>query len=418
MEKITLINYGISIVFAACFFYQFVYIGISLVRRRGHKLPDAPPLPFAVLVCARNEEAVIGGLLASIRAQKYPSELLDIYVVADNCTDHTAQVARSMGAIVLERFDRERVGKGYALAYVLDHILAKEPNRYAGYFVFDADNVLDEHYVEEMNKTFFAGNRIVTSYRNSKNYASSWISAGYSLWFLHEARHLNHPRMLLGTSCAVSGTGFLIHRDIVAKNNGWKHFLLTEDIEFTVDSILQGERIGYCDSAVLYDEQPVKLTASWNQRVRWTKGILQVQRRYGAALAKGMMRGSFACFDMLMILLPPVVLMFIGLLANIGTLALSALLMKATTLTVVSSVLEMLSKAYLMFFAMGALTCLTEWKNIHCSVPRKLLSLVTFPLYMFTYIPISFAALFLKAEWKPVRHCIVRTPEEIRSGRL
>ena len=90
-----------------------------------------------------------------------------------------------------------------------------------------------------MNKTFCAGHRVVTSYRNSKNFGSNLISAGYSLWFLREARYLNNARMILGTSCAISGTGFLVHKDIILRNGGWKHFLLTEDIEFTEDNILK-----------------------------------------------------------------------------------------------------------------------------------------------------------------------------------
>jgi cellulose synthase/poly-beta-1,6-N-acetylglucosamine synthase-like glycosyltransferase len=67
--------------------------------------------------------------------------------------------------------------------------------------------------------------------------------------------------MLLGTSCAVSGTGFLFSREILKKNRGWKFYLLTEDIEFTVNSVINGEKIGYCKTAVIYDEQPLPLSS-------------------------------------------------------------------------------------------------------------------------------------------------------------
>jgi cellulose synthase/poly-beta-1,6-N-acetylglucosamine synthase-like glycosyltransferase len=151
---------------------------------------------YAVVIAARNESAVIGQLIKSIKKQNYPAELMHIYVVADNCTDNTAEVARNAGARVFERFNRQRVGKGYALDYAFKNIISSN-EKYDGYFVFDADNLLDENYICEMNKVFDNGYKIVTSYRNSKNYDTNWLSAGYSLWFLREAKYLNNSRMIL-----------------------------------------------------------------------------------------------------------------------------------------------------------------------------------------------------------------------------
>lgn len=114
-----------------------------------------------------------------------------------------------------------------------------------------------------MNETFSDGYRIITSYRNSKNYGDNWISAGYALWFLREAKYLNNARYLLGTSCAVSGTGFMFSREILKSCGGWPFHLLVEDIEFTIHNIVSGEKVGYCPRAVLYDEQPTKFSQSW-----------------------------------------------------------------------------------------------------------------------------------------------------------
>ena len=133
-----------------------------------------------------------------------------------------------------------------------------------------------------MNRTFCDGYDIITSYRDSKNYGSNWISAGYALWFLRETRYLNHARFLLGTSCAVSGTGFFFSQRILEKNGGWPFHLLTEDIEFTVHNIINGEKVGFCSKAVLYDEQPVSFRQSCRQRMRWAKGYIQVFQKYGA----------------------------------------------------------------------------------------------------------------------------------------
>ena len=203
------------------------------------------PHRIAVLIAARNEQSVIGNLIDSVKAQDYPTELVDVFVVADNCTDLTGSVAGAHGANVYFRNDQTQVGKGYALQYLL-HCIEEDFAPYDGYLVLDADNVLSPNYITEINKTFSDGYQIVTSYRNSKNYGDNWISAGYALWFLRESRYLNGARCRLGSSCAVSGTGFLFSRRILEKCGGWNFFLLTEDIQFTIANVIRGEKVGYC----------------------------------------------------------------------------------------------------------------------------------------------------------------------------
>jgi cellulose synthase/poly-beta-1,6-N-acetylglucosamine synthase-like glycosyltransferase len=254
LSFIRIFNLTIFIIFTAFYSYQIYYVLLAL-SKKSKNLYASKNHKYAVVIAARNESAVIGQLINSIKKQNYPDELLDIYVVADNCTDNTAEVAKNAGAYIFERFNKHLIGKGYALDYAFKNILNLNKG-YEAYFVFDADNLLDENYVGEMNKVFDNGYKIITSYRNSKNYDTNWLSAGYSLWFLREAKYLNNPRMILNTGCAISGTGFLVSDDIIRKNKGWKHHLLTEDIEFTIDNAIRGEKIGYCGNAVVYDEQP------------------------------------------------------------------------------------------------------------------------------------------------------------------
>ena len=126
---------------------------------------------------------------------------------------------------------------------------------------------------------------------------------------MREAKFLNNPRMNLNTSCAISGTGFLISRDLLIKNKCWNFFILTEDIQFSVSNILNGETIGYCKDAVLYDEQPTTLKQSYHQRLRWAKGFYQVMDKYSSALfSKAVKSKNFACFDMFMTIFPAVIL--------------------------------------------------------------------------------------------------------------
>ncbi len=415
LSFISIFNLIIFILFTLFYFYQFYYIIVGMFKK-SVKFTAKVNHRYAVVIAARNESAVISQLISSIKKQKYPTELVDIYVVADNCTDNTADVARESGAYVFERFNRQYVGKGYALDYAFKAIInGKE--KYEGYFIFDADNLLDENYIAEMNKVFDNGYKIITSYRNSKNYDTNWISAGYSLWFLREAKYLNNSRMILNTGCAISGTGFMVSDEIIRKNNGWKHHLLTEDIEFSVDNALQGEKIGYCGTAVLYDEQPYLFEQSWHQRLRWAKGFYQVFGKYGKDLIKCTFKGSFYCYDMLVTISPALFLSLLSVGINTIFLIIGLInfeihpeIIRETSLALMMSFIN----SYSVLFVIGLITTITEWKQINSTPWKRIKYLFTFPIFIFTYIPISIVALFKKIEWKPITHSIVKSIEEVR----
>ncbi|MEL7647195.1 MAG: glycosyltransferase family 2 protein [Sedimentibacter sp.] len=416
LSFINIFNFVILILFTGFYMYQAYYVLVALFRK-GSNFSSSTNHRYAVVIAARNESNVIGQLISSIKKQKYPEELIDIYVVADNCTDNTADVARDAGAIVFERFNRQNVGKGYALDYAFKSIINSD-EKYEGYFVFDADNLLDENYVAEMNNVFDNGYKIITSYRNSKNYDTNWISAGYSLWFLREAKYLNNSRMMLNTGCAISGTGFMVSDEIIRKNNGWKHHLLTEDIEFSIDNAIQGEKIGYCGNAVLYDEQPYLFEQSWNQRLRWAKGFYQVFAKYGKTLFKSIFaKRSFSCYDMLMTIMPALLLSLASVFINLVFLTVGLInietypeIIKETSGAILMSGVN----SYLILFALGLITTITEWKSINSTPAKKIKYIFTFPVFIFTYIPISIVALFRKIEWKPITHSIAKSIEEVR----
>lgn len=416
VQWVKYLNMAIFFVFCCCYAYQLVYVGVRFLK----KMPREPAKKlhkYAVLIAARNEGNVIGELLDSIRHQDYPKDLIDVYVVADNCTDNTAEVARRHGVTVFERYNMQKVGKSYALDFAFKQI--KESlgfDAYEGFMVFDADNVLDEHYVREINSVFDRGYRVVTSYRNSKNFGYNWISAGYAFWFLRESKYLNGARMLCNTSCAISGTGFLISSEIIAGDDGWKYNLLTEDIEFTVDKVIHNEVIGYCETAVLYDEQPVDFKASWNQRMRWTKGFYQVTWKYGRKLLHGCLSGKgFQCFDMLMTIAPATLLTLALLIVNIFAVGYGVCTDHMRVAVVAMTEIWMsIRNVYGSLFFFGLITVISEWKQIYCSPHKKLLYLFTFPIFMYTYIPIAVVALFKQVRWEPIQHSFAQTVAEIR----
>ena len=417
IQILVLFNIFVAVIFTAFYAYQIVYIFVVLLYKRKpeNESNETHNHNYAVLIAARNESQVIAQLISSIQGQSYPKNNITIFVIADNCTDDTAAVSRDAGAIVFERFNKHQIGKGYALDFLFKKIFESyPPGQFDGFFIFDADNLLDVNYISEMNKTFSKGHKIITSYRNSKNYADNWLSAGYSLWFLRESKYMNNARMILGTGCAISGTGFLVSADIIMENGGWPFHLLTEDIEFSNHNAIAKNRIAYCNAAVFYDEQPTTFRQSWNQRLRWAKGFYQVFGKYGAALMKTMFtERNFYAFDMFMTILPGMVLtavtMSLNMIMIIGGLAIGFDM---------SAIIHLFTNAlmtlYILLFAIGGITVVTEWKMIHCRVFFKIAYLFTFPLFMLTYIPIAITAMFQHVDWKPISHSSVTTPCGIR----
>lgn len=414
MQFIEVFNLVIAGLFFLCYSYQFFYMLVSLFgRMKKHSEPTMHR--YAVLIAARNEEKVLGNLLESLKGQLYPRELTDIYVVADNCTDKTAWIARAGGATVFERSNAEQVGKGYALQYLLERVKEHAPEPYDAYLVFDADNVVDPHFITEINKVYSDGFEIVTGYRNSKNYGDNWISAGNALCYLRECRCLYQPRQILGVSSIVTGTGFLFSDRILQACGGWHFFLLTEDCEFTMDNVVRGEKIGYAKDAVFYDEQPTSFRVSWKQRLRWCRGYLQVMRRYGGKLLRGVFHGNFSCYDLTMSILPAAVLSAVSLTVNIIAMAVNVFT-GGPLPTLLLSLGVLLLQFFASLFVIGAFTTIVEWKRIHCPAWKKLWYTLTFPVFMFTYLPVCIASFFIKVKWQPIVHTQNKDIKQIRDG--
>ena len=129
--------------------YYFL-IGVNGLWRKKEKKILTPQKTFAVIVAAHNESAVIGQLVDNLKMLDYPKELYDIFVIADNCTDNTAQIARDCGAIVHERFNDKERGKGFAMEWMFARLFEMK-RKYDAVAIFDADNLVDKRFLLEMN---------------------------------------------------------------------------------------------------------------------------------------------------------------------------------------------------------------------------------------------------------------------------
>ena len=398
------LSYALAAITTVCYFYQIVYLILPLLKKQ-RPLESKERRRYAILIAARNEEAVLPHLLESIRRQDYPAELISTFVVADNCTDRTAEIAEQGGARVFRRFSKTQIGKGYALNFLLNRIDVTEGlDSFDAFLIFDADNLLMPDYVSQMNKVCSNGFDAFCGYRNSKNFGANWISQGYAVWYLHDSCHLNQSRMLLGTTCAVNGTGFGFTRQLLQRMGGWNFFTLTEDIEFSTWCATHGVRIGYCRDAMVFDEQPENFIQSWRQRTRWTQGGLQVSIRYALDLLKGLLKGprtAYASFET-----ATLSLWGYGMGVLCCGMTLLVTFLAERWLGLGKAILLGIAGTSSSMFLIGALTLLTEWDRIRATTKKKIQSLFTFPLFMMTFVPIALTAVFRKFQWQPIAHTV------------
>ena len=248
--------------------YQFIISITSLIKFKEKPMLTDKKHRFIIALPANNEESVIGNLIKSLKMQDYDKSLFDIYVIADNCTDKTAEVARENGVIVYERFDETKKTKGYALNWFLDKMKDKKDD-YDALLVFDADNVVDKNFLNVMNKKLCQGEVLVQGYRDIKNPTDTWVSGGYAIfyWTMNRLYHL--ARYNMGLSPLINGTAFMVKWDLLI-DEGWNTKTLTEDIEFALINISKGVKLGWAKDAIVYDEQPLTFKQSWKQRERWS----------------------------------------------------------------------------------------------------------------------------------------------------
>ena len=421
LTPIVVFNFLIWVFFTFAYLYQAIFMIRALVQGTV-RLPEAKRQhSYAFVIAAHNEEAVIANLVESIFAQDYPRELMDVFVVCDACTDDTHAAAERAGAVVWDRNDLARRGKSWALDYAFDRILNDYGDKYEAFVVFDADNLVSPSYLSVMNQAFDAGYLVCTGYRNSKNFDSSWVSSAYATWFIREAKFLNNARMMSGTSCAISGSGWMVSERIVRGMHGWDFHTLTEDIQFSTFCCANNVQIGYAP-AEFYDEQPVTFKASWTQRMRWTKGFYQVFFSYGRDLAKGISKGQFASYDMLMTVAPGMILTLLSFFVNatyliVGSLSHGFIATQGELNMCVGSLIMTFASMYVVFFILAIITTISERKKIHARKKwRVVTNIFTFPIFMMTYIPITVAALFKKVEWVPTKHDIAVNVDDVVGG--
>lgn len=285
--------------------YLCLLLGAAAGRRgskdglqTGAVSDDSLPFRHVVFVVpAHNEEAVLAGTIRSLAAQEYPRERFSILVIADNCDDDTAQIARDQGAEVWERTNPDERGKGYALAWAVKRLLAV-PEPADAFFIVDADTKAAPDFLMRLAQSLHrrqdgAGRCALQGRYGVLNPGEGWRTALMSAAF----DLVNHVRPLgadaLGFSVDLKGNGMGFTRPVF-ELAPWSGRSITEDLDYGLDLLEKyGIPVGYEPSARVWAEMPTGAKASASQRDRWERGRrILTRERALPLLLRGLQQGD------------------------------------------------------------------------------------------------------------------------------
>ncbi len=267
---------------------------------------------FRFVVPAHNESAGIGDTVESLLSVDYPRELFEVVVVADNCSDDTADKARAAGANVMVRNDTEKRGKGYAL----DHAFSATPPEVDAVVVIDADTLVSPNILRAFAARREQGALAVQADYAVRNPDAGWRTRMIAVAFgaFHIVRSRARERLRL--SCGLRGNGMCFAMDLL-RIVPHRAYSVVEDVEYGLRLGEQGYRVFYADEAHVYGEMVTSSASANTQRRRWEEGRKQLvrenaRRLLGAAVAeKDRVRFDLA----LDLLIPPLSTIVLSLVA-------------------------------------------------------------------------------------------------------
>lgn len=379
--------------------WMAVVAATGLIRRRRLYSQSTYRNRFAVVVCARDEEKVIHCVLDSLREQNYPENAYHVFVLADHCSDRTAAIAKQYSFVtVMERRNGRTDGKGNVLGWGIPKILRRYGSRFDAFAFFDADNVVSPNFLLKMNDALNSGDEVIQGNRLAGRPFRTVITRWYALYWAAYTTFFEYPREKNHLSCYLTGTGFVCRKSLLRK--GWHTQCITEDVEFALQNTLAGHRVGFCQEAVCYDEQPHSLPVTFRQLCRWCTGSYQIIGRYlgrwfsGLHRKKGKERLRILDFMVMMIMGP---CSWIGNICGIFTN------------------LYLLDKWPIAFWIMvlfAPVVLIGSWIGVakaakfnHIDVRRMIPSLLTFPVFMMIYTLCSIRTFFVHSrKWHRIEH--------------
>jgi len=431
-------------IFGALFIYRIAIDTFGIVVQSKRFKKAKKQYKYAIIIPARNEAKVIAQLLHSIQKQDYPKDLIDVIVVAHNCTDNTAEIARQEGATVFEYKSNGR-RKGFAMRHAINRIKKEYENgiyAYDGYIVFDADCIMAEDFVTEMNHAF--NNKrydMFTSYWNAKNTDMGLFSSWLTIKYLETNCTERRPRSVLGISHAMNNAGVLFRNYLFEGSYRWLG--LADDMELSFDLVSSGYRNTYVTKAKLYTENPIHLKTLVTQYARWRRGGIVAFFKYMFPLFFGIFlptdfnrrrkpsqthkekwymkpvigfQKRYSCFDLFILFFPLWVLsFFMFLVYPVYIIVYYATTNNADVMPNLIQLGIFFGIQYIQFFILTLLILIRENKNVRCS-GKIFLYIFMWPIINISmYEFVAFGSLVYPSKWghKPVPRFDTREIEQV-----
>lgn len=376
-----LVVYGLYFVITALFLFK---------KRKKDSIVSDKYSHFTILIPARNEEEVIKDAIQSFKRQKYPKDNYEIVVVINNTTDNTLGVCNAEGVRCI-LCERKIKNKGDALKEAFDRLKKEKTD---AYIIMDADNVVNDEFLGEMNKSLNEGTLVAKSSMDIKAKENTWVSSSYAIYFFIQSILYSIPRNNIGASCAINGTGIMIKKEVIDKY-GFNVRTITEDLEFMTLCALNNIKIKFVERAICYAEHPSDFKVSMIQRRRWTKGIYEGFIIYFNSIIKNMIkRPNIELLDSLLIYSTPLILIL-----SLISIFINFLIVPLPIYLIITSFSLLVS--YISISLCALFVCVKSKKKIK----DFLTGIIMFPIFLLSWQYLNIAVLFKKeVVWDEIKH--------------
>ena len=395
--------------------YYLIYWSIS--ARKSVPVPHSDKLSkFAVLIAARNESHVITHLLESLSKQTYTKEYYSVYLIVEDRNDPTMKLAQEYGfhCFIRDRLTPDRRTKGFALQECIDHI-DRHNREYDAYMIFDADNLLDDNYLEVMNDLRQTGVRVGLGYRNFTNANTNWLTAGSAIMFSYMNQITSKGRSILFHKATLMGTGYFVDSSVVKEAGGWIFTGMTEDIQLTSYCVYHDIYMRYYPLVCFYDEQSPKFKTVHNQHLRWLFGYFErrtflkkagVQDDYHSKNMQKFMKFEFEC-GLIPFIIYNVVTFFLAFIAlAFGILSLSYGKDYQSVILFATFGFNILM-LYSVFVVPALLSVIRDHEHLKLTTKNKIIGVLTYMFYFYDFVWAFLDGLFHPAKrktWKKIEH--------------
>ena len=390
MKTLEIINIIIMLLLVVYGLYFLITALFLFKKRKKDNIVSDKYSHFTILIPARNEEEVIKDAIQSFKRQKYPKDNYEIIVVINNTTDNTLGVCNVEGVRCI-LCERKIKNKGDALKEAFDRLKKEKTD---AYIIMDADNVVNDEFLGEMNKSLNEGTLVAKSSMDIKAKENTWVSSSYAIYFFIQSILYSIPRNNIGASCAINGTGIMIKKEVIDKY-GFNVRTITEDLEFMTLCALNNIKIKFVEGAICYAEHPSDFKVSMIQRRRWTKGIYEGFIIYFNSIIKNMIkRPNIELLDSLLIYSTPLILIL-----SLISIFINFLIVPLPIYLIITSFSLLVS--YISISLCALFVCVKSKKKIK----DFLTGIIMFPIFLLSWQYLNIAVLFKKeVVWDEIKH--------------